>query len=188
MGAVAMGIKEDELKPLVTAWRNANPRITKFWWAVDAATRYVVKTKNTYSCYGLTFSYEKGILFIKLPSGRRLAYIRPRIGVNNFGSDAVTYEGLGATKKWERLESYGPKFVENIVQATARDILAEAMQRLHKAGYKITMHVHDEVVLEVPDGKSSVEDVADIMGIAPSWAEGLNLRADGYECIFYKKE
>jgi DNA polymerase len=147
-----------------------------------------VKTRNTYSCYGLTFSYEKGILFIKLPSGRRLAYIRPRIGVNNFGSDSVTYEGLGATKKWERLESYGPKFVENIVQATARDILAEAMQRLHKAGYKITMHVHDEVVLEVPDGESSVEDVADIMGIAPSWAEGLNLRADGYECIFYKKE
>lgn len=188
MGAVAMGIKEDELKPLVTAWRNANPHITKFWWALDAATRYVVKSKNTYSCYGLTFSYEKGILFIKLPSGRRLAYIRPRIGVNNFGSDAVTYEGLGATKKWERLESYGPKFVENIVQATARDILAEAMQRLHKRGYKITMHVHDEVVLEVPNNESCVEEVAEIMGIAPSWAEGLNLRADGYECAFYKKE
>lgn len=188
MGATAMGIPEAELKPLVDAWRSSNPNITKFWWSVDRAVKYVVSTKQPYSGYGLKFSYEKGILFIELPSGRRLAYVRPRMGVNNFGSDCVTYEGLGSAKKWERIESYGPKFVENIVQATARDILAEAMQRLNRAGFKITMHIHDEVVLEVPRGMSSVEEVCSIMGETPAWAEGLNLRADGYECEFYKKE
>lgn len=188
MGATAMGIPETELKPLVAAWRGSNPKITKFWWAVDRAVRYVVSNKQSYECYGLKFSYEKGILFIQLPSGRRLAYVRPRIGVNNFGSDCVTYEGLGASKKWERIESYGPKFVENIVQATARDVLADAMLRLDKAGFKITMHIHDEVVLEVENGKSSVEEVCAIMGEAPKWAETMNLRADGYECAFYKKE
>ena len=188
MGATAMGIPEAELKPLVDAWRSSNPNITKFWWSVDRAVKYVVSTKQPYSGYGLRFSYEKGILFIELPSGRRLAYVCPRMGVNNFGSDCVTYEGLGSAKKWERIESYGPKFVENIVQATARDILAEAMQRLCRAGFKITMHIHDEVVLEVPRGVSSVEEVCSIMGETPAWAEGLNLRADGYECEFYKKE
>lgn len=188
MGATAMGIPEAELKPLVDAWRSSNPNITKFWWSVDRAVKYVVSTKQPYSGYGLKFSYEKGILFIELPSGRRLAYVRPRMGVNNFGSDCVTYEGLGSAKKWERIESYGPKFVENIVQGTARDILAEAMQRLSRAGFKITMHIHDEVVLEVPRGVSSVEEVCSIMGETPAWAEGLNLRADGYECEFYKKE
>lgn len=188
MGATAMGIPEAELKPLVDAWRSSNPNITKFWWSVDRAVKHVVSTKQPYSGYGLKFSYEKGILFIELPSGRRLAYVRPRMGVNNFGSDCVTYEGLGSAKKWERIESYGPKFVENIVQGTARDILAEAMQRLSRAGFKITMHIHDEVVLEVPRGVSSVEEVCSIMGETPAWAEGLNLRADGYECEFYKKE
>lgn len=188
MGATAMGIREEELKPLVDAWRSSNPAITKFWWAVDKATKYVVSTKQQYSCYGITFSYAKGILFVELPSGRKLAYVRPRMGVNNFGSECVTYEGLGNTKKWERLESYGPKFVENIVQATARDILAESMMRLHTAGFKITMHIHDEVVLEVPINQSSVQEICKIMGQAPQWAEGLCLRADGYECEFYKKE
>jgi DNA polymerase len=188
MGAVAMGIPEGELKGLVTAWRGANPMITKFWWAVDRAVKYTVSTKQPYSCYGLTFSYEKGILFIALPSGRRLAYVRPRMGINGFGSDCVTYEGVGATKKWERLESYGPKFVENIVQATARDILVEAMQRLYKLGFNITMHVHDEVVLEVPKGVSNVKECCQIMSINPEWAVGLPLNADGYECEFYKKE
>ncbi len=188
MGAVAMGIPEGELKGLVTAWRGANPKITKFWWAVDRAVKYTVSTKQSYSCYGLTFSYEKGILFITLPSGRRLAYVRPRMGINGFGSDCVTYEGVGATKKWERLESYGPKFVENIVQATARDILVEAMQRLYKLGFAITMHVHDEVVLEVPKGVSNVKECCQIMSINPEWAVGLPLNADGYECEFYKKE
>ena len=188
MGATAMGIPEEELKPLVNAWRNTNPHIVQLWWAVDRATQYVVKSKQPYECYGLRFSYEKGILFIRLQSGRRLAYIRPRMGVNNFGSDCVTYEGLGGTKKWERIESYGPKFVENIVQATARDILAGAIKRLSQRGYRITMHVHDEVVLEVPNGRSSVEEVSRIMGETPEWAEGLCLRADGYECEFYRKE
>ena len=188
MGATAMGIPEEELKPLVNAWRNSNPHIVQLWWAVDRATQYVVKSKQPYECYGLRCSYEKGILFIRLPSGRRLAYIRPRMGVNNFGSDCVTYEGLGGTKKWERIESYGPKFVENIVQATARDILAGAIKRLSQHGYRITMHVHDEVVLEVPNGRSSVEEVSRIMGETPEWAEGLCLRADGYECEFYRKE
>ena len=188
MGATAMEIPEEELKPLVNAWRNSNPHIVQLWWAVDRATQYVVKSKQPYECYGLRFSYEKGILFIRLPSGRRLAYIRPRMGVNNFGSDCVTYEGLGGTKKWERIESYGPKFVENIVQATARDILAGAIKRLSQHGYRITMHVHDEVVLEVPNGRSSVEEVSRIMGETPEWAEGLCLRADGYECEFYRKE
>ena len=188
MGATAMGIPEEELKPLVNAWRNTNPHIVQLWWAVDRATQYVVKSKQPYECYGLRFSYEKGILFIRLPSGRRLAYIRPRMGVNNFGSDCVTYEGLGGTKKWERIESYGPKFVENIVQATARDILAGAIKRLSQRGYRITMHVHDEVVLEVPNGRSSVEEVSRLMGETPEWAKGLCLRADGYECEFYRKE
>ena len=188
MGATAMGIPEEELKPLVNAWRNSNPNITKFWWAVDRATKYTVSTKRPYECYGLQFSYEKGILFIQLPSGRRLAYVRPRMGVNNYGSECVTYEGLGGTKKWERIESYGPKFVENIVQATARDILAGAIKRLWYKSYRITMHVHDEVVLEVPNGKSSVDEVSRIMGETPEWADGLCLRADGYECEFYRKE
>lgn len=188
MGATAMGIPEEELKPLVNAWRNSNPHIVQLWWAVDRATQYVVKSKQPYECYGLRFSYEKGILFIRLPSERRLAYIRPRMGVNNFGSDCVTYEGLGGTKKWERIESYGPKFVENIVQATARDILAVAIKRLSQRGYRITMHVHDEVVLEVPNGRSSVEEVSRLMGETPEWAKGLCLRADGYECEFYRKE
>lgn len=188
MGATAMGIPEEELKPLVNAWRNSNPHITKFWWAVDRATKYTVSTKRPYECYGLKFSYEKGIFFIQLPSGRRLAYVRPRLGVNNYGSECVTYEGLGGTKKWERIESYGPKFVENIVQATARDILAGAIKRLWYKGYRITMHVHDEVVLEVQSGESSVEEVSRIMGETPEWADGLCLRADGYECEFYRKE
>jgi len=188
MGAVAMGIPEEELKGLVTAWRGANPNITKFWWAVDRAVKYTVSTKQPYKCYGLTFTYEKGILFIALPSGRRLAYVRPRMGVNGFGSDCVTYEGVGAAKKWERIESYGPKFVENIVQATARDLLVEAMQRLYKLGFHITMHVHDEVVLEVPIGVSNVKECCQIMSINPEWAVGLPLNADGYECEFYKKE
>ena len=188
MGATAMGIPEEELKPLVNAWRNSNPHIVQLWWTVDRATQYVVKSKQPYECYGLRFSYEKGILFIRLPSGRRLAYIRPRMGVNNFGSDCVTYEGLGGTKKWERIESYGPKFVENIVQATARDILAGAIKRLSQRGYRITMHVHDEVVLEVPNVRSSVEEVSRLMGETPEWAKGLCLRADGYECEFYRKE
>ncbi len=187
-GAVALGIKETELKPMIDKWRASNPNITKLWWDVDKAAKYVITHKSSYECYGLTLSYERGIMFIKLPSGRRLAYCKPRLGINAFGSECITYEGIGTGKKWERIESYGPKLVENIVQAIARDILAESMMRLHKSGYKITMHIHDEVVLEVQDDVSTVEEVCRIMAIAPKWAKDLPLNADGYECRFYKKE
>ena len=187
-GAVAMGIKESELKPMIDKWRDSNPNIVNLWWKIDKVAKYVIKNRAMNECYGLTFSYEKGIMFIKLPSGRRLAYCKPRIGVNAFGSECITYEGIGTGKKWERIESYGPKLVENIVQAIARDILVESMQRLHKNGYKITMHIHDEVVLEVQDDVSTVEEVCRIMAITPEWAKYLPLNADGYECKFYKKE
>jgi len=188
MGALQMGLKEEELKPLVHTWRKSNPHIVKLWWDVDKAAMMAIRDKTTTETHGIRFSYLSGMLFITLPSGRNLAYVKPRIGTNKFGSDAVTYEGVGATKKWERLESYGPKLVENIVQATARDILAEALLRLNQAGYTIVMHVHDEVVLEVPFGVSSVEEVCQIMSITPTWAHGLLLDAAGFECEFYKKD
>lgn len=187
MGALQMGLAEEELKPLVDAWRKANPQIVQLWWAVDSAVKNCVKQKTTLQTHGIRFMYQSGILFIVLPSGRRLAYVKPRTGENKFGGEAVTYEGVGTAKKWERIESYGPKFVENIVQAIARDILAEAMLRLDKAGYKIVMHVHDEVVIEAPTA-SSLEDICFIMGQTPVWASGLLLRADGYVCDFYRKD
>ena len=187
-GAVAMGIQESELKPMVDKWRAANPNIVRLWRMLDKVTKYVVTKRTSYECYGLKFSYERGIMFIELPSGRRLAYCKPRLGVNAFGSECITYEGIGTGKKWERIETFGGKICENIVQAIARDILAESMMRLHKNGYKITMHVHDEVVLEVQDDVSSVEEVCRIMAITPNWAKDLPLNADGYECKFYKKE
>jgi DNA polymerase bacteriophage-type len=134
------------------------------------------------------FSYKSGILFVTLPSGRKLSYIKPRLEINKFGREGLTYEGVGESKKWLRIETYGPKLVENIVQATSRDLLAQAMLRLRNSGYEIVMHVHDEVVLEVPKGKSSVEEVCKIMAVTPEWAVGLPLRADGYECDFYKKD
>lgn len=188
MGAVQMGLAEDELKPIVDAWRNSNPNITSLWWRIDCAVKTVVKTKQPIGIYGIGIFYQSGILFIKLPSGRRLAYVKPLIGENRFGGESVTYEGVGGTKKWERIESYGPKFAENIVQAISRDILAEAMLRLSAHGFQIVMHVHDEVVLEVPVGKSSAEEVCRIMSETPAWAKGLILNADGYKCEFYKKE
>lgn len=146
------------------------------------------KTKQLIEIYGIGIFYQSGILFIKLPSGRKLSYVKPLIGENRFGGESVTYEGVGGTKKWERIESYGPKFVENIVQAISRDILAEAMLRLTAHGFEIVMHVHDEVVLEVPVGKSSIEEVCRIMSETPTWAKGLILNADGYECEFYRKD
>jgi DNA polymerase len=188
MGALQMGVLEEELQPLVTAWRQSNPRIVKLWWDVDKAAMTAVRQKTTTETHGIRFAYQSGMLFITLPSGRNLVYVKPRIGVNQFGSDAITYEGIGSTKKWERIESYGPKFVENIVQATARDILAEAMLRLSASGFEIVMHVHDEAVLEVPLGKSSIDEVCRIMADKPKWANGLLLSADGYECEFYKKD
>ena len=188
MGAIDMGIPEEELPELVSQWRSANPHITKFWCDVDAASMKAVKEKTTVACGNLTFSYRAGMLFITLPSGRRLAYVKPRLETNRFGRAAITYEGVGESKKWMRIETYGAKLTENIVQATARDLLAQAMLRLRAAGYKIVMHVHDEAVCEVPEGESSVEEICRIMSEVPPWAAGLPLNADGYECAFYEKD
>ena len=185
MGAIEMGLTEDELPPLVDAWRQSNPRIVEFWWAVDRAVMEAVRYKHTTSSYGLTFSCRSGMLFITLPSGRKLAYVKPKIGTNKFGGECITYEGVGATKKWERLDSYGPKFVENIVQATARDILCYAMRTLRCCS--IVMHIHDELVIEA-DPRMSLDAVCEQMGRTPPWATGLLLRADGYATPFYKKD
>ena len=187
MGALNYGLQEEELKPLVDAWRLSNPHITKFWWDVDKAASTCVRERTATETHGIRFYYQSGMMFVVLPSGRRLVYVKPKMGLNRFGNESVTYEGVGEQKKWLRLESYGPKFVENIVQATARDILAEAMLRLNAAGYRIVMHVHDEVVIEAPPD-TSLEDICSIMGQTPAWASGLLLRADGYVCDFYKKD
>ena len=185
MGALEMGIPEEELKPLVDAWREANPNITQLWWDVDKAVKKTVTDKVPTETHGLHFMYEKGFLFIELPSGRRLAYVKPRIGENKFGGESVTYEGVGSTKKWERLESYGPKFVENAVQAISRDILCYAMKTLRCCN--IVAHVHDEVIIEA-NPMVSLEAICAQMGRTPPWAKGLILRADGYETPFYKKD
>lgn len=188
MGALEMGIEENELQGIVNSWREANPNIVELWWDIDRIIKNVIKTRSKVKFNNLVFSYEKGILFIQLPSGRRLSYIKPQMGVNRFGGESITYEGTGPGNKWERIESYGAKFVENIVQAISRDILAEAMMRLNKEGYEIVMHVHDEVVLEVEEGSSSIEEVNEIMSVQPEWAKGLVLDADGFECEFYQKD
>jgi DNA polymerase len=185
MGALEMGLTEDELKPLVNSWRSANSNIVRFWWDVDRAAIKAVRDRTTTETHNICFSYQSGMLFITLPSGRRLAYVKPRIGINQFGSDCVTYEGVGATKKWERLQSYGPKFVENIVQALSRDLLCHAMQNLRH--FPIVMHIHDEIVIEA-ENQITTEDICQIMSQTPSWAKGLLLRADGYETSFYKKD
>ena len=185
MGAIEMGLSEDELPPLVDAWRQTNPNIVKFWWDVDRAVMEAVKHKHTTSCYGLTFSCRSGMLFITLPSGRNLAYVKPKVGTNKFGGECITYEGVGSTKKWERLDSYGPKFVENIVQATSRDILCYAMKTLRNC--EIVMHIHDELVIEASP-RMSLDLLCEQMGRTPPWTPGLKLRADGYTCPFYKKD
>lgn len=185
MGALEMGLTEDELQPLVNAWRNANPMITALWWDIDRAVKTTVREHIPTEVAGLKFTYESGFLFMRLPSGRRLAYVKPRMGINQFGSESVTYEGVGATKKWERLESYGPKFCENAIQAIARDILMYAMQTLRNCS--IVAHVHDELIIEA-DRRMSLSAVCEQMGRTPPWAKGLLLRADGYECDFYKKD
>lgn len=185
MGAMEMGLTEEELPQLVDAWRQANPRIVDFWWAVDRAVMEAVRYKHTTRDYGLTFSCRGGMLFITLPSGRSLAYVKPKIGANKFGGECITYEGTGSTKKWERLESYGPKFVENIVQATARDILCYALRTLRCCS--IVMHIHDELVIEA-DPDMSLEAVCQQMSRTPPWAKGLLLCADGYATPFYRKD
>ena len=184
MGALEMGLEEEELKPLVNAWRMSNPNITQFWWDVDRAAKQCVKENKPQETHGIEFHCFSGMLFIVLPSGRRLAYVKPRIGENQFGGESVTYEGVGGTKKWERLESYGPKFVENIVQAISRDILMYSMKML--STYRIVAHVHDEVIIEA-DSQISVTEICKQMSQVPPWAKGLLLDADGYECDFYQK-
>lgn len=185
MGALEMGILEEELKPLVNAWRQANPYIVKFWWDVDREVKKCIKEKKSQEVQNIKFHYMSGMLFIVLPSGRKLAYVKPNIGENIFGGESVTYEGVGGTKKWERLESYGPKFVENIVQAISRDILMYAMQTLRNCS--IVAHVHDEIIIEA-DPRVSLDMVCKQMGRVPPWTKGLLLDADGYECDFYKKD
>lgn len=185
MGAIEMGLSEEELPELVSAWRSSNPNIVRFWWDVDSAVKKAIKEKTITTTHGIQFSCRRGMLFITLPSGRVLSYVKPCMGENKFGGESVTYEGVGGTKKWERLESYGPKFVENIVQATSRDILMYAMKTLRCCG--IVAHVHDEIIIEA-DPRMSLEAVCEQMARVPEWANGLLLRADGYTCDFYKKD
>lgn len=187
MGALEMGVEEDELQGLIDNWRTANPRIVNFWWEVDKAAITAVKERTKTRTHGINFTYQSGMLFVTLPSGRNLVYVKPKLMLNKFGREGLTYEGIGATKKWERIETYGPKIVENIVQATSRDLLADAMLRLDRAGFAIVAHVHDEVICEVPEGESSVEEICSFMSKGPKWAQGLPLTADGYECEFYQK-
>jgi DNA polymerase len=187
MGALEMGVEEDELQGLIDNWRTANPRIVNFWWEVDKAAITAVKERTKTRTHGIIFTYQSGMLFVTLPSGRNLVYVKPKLMLNKFGREGLTYEGIGATKKWERIETYGPKIVENIVQATSRDLLADAMLRLDQAGFAIVAHVHDEVICEVPEGESSVEEICSFMSKGPKWAQGLPLTADGYECEFYQK-
>ena len=188
MGALEMGVEENELQGLIDNWRRANPHIVNFWWEVDKMAIKAVKERTRTRTHGILFTYKSGMLFVTLPSGRDLVYVKPKLMLNKFGREGLTYEGIGTTKKWERIETYGPKIVENIVQAASRDLLAEAMLRLDKAGFEIVAHVHDEVICEIPTGESSVEEVCSIMSESPKWSEGLPLDADGYECDFYQKD
>ena len=187
MGALNF-VKEEELKGLVQSWRNANPHIVNYWYEIDGAVKAAVKERKITTVGKVTVYYQSGMLKISLPSGRVLSYVRPRMTTNRFGSESVSYEGVGTNRKWTRIESYGAKFCENIVQAMARDVLAEAMLRLEKSGFDIVCHIHDEVVLEVPEGRSSVEEVNQIMAVCPDWCEGLPLKAAGFESPFYKKD
>lgn len=185
MGALEMGLAEEELQPLVDAWRTSNPNIVQLWWDVDNAVKTTVRQRLDTETHGIRFRYRSGMLFIILPSGRQLCYVKPKMGTNKFGGESVTYEGVGSTKKWERIESYGPKFTENVVQAISRDILMYAMRTLSHCF--IVGHVHDELIVEC-GMDVSLDAVCDQMGRTPPWIEGLNLRADGYETMFYKKD
>lgn len=188
MGAVEMGVQENELQGLINDWRNANPHIVRFWYEVGNAAMKAIKEKTTVPLGKLVFAYERGILFIRLPSGRRLSYIKPRIDTNRFGGDSITYMGINSAKKWDRLETFGGKLTENIVQGTARDLLANALINAANAGYDTVFHVHDEIICEVPNGYGSVDELCKLMCIKPEWADGLPLNADGFECEYYKKE
>lgn len=186
MGALRMGLAETELKPIVDAWRAANPAVVRLWWAVDKAAMTAVKQRTPTSTHGIGFHVEDGILFVTLPSRRQLAYVKPGVGVNRFGGPCITYRGVSGGHKWSTIDTYGPKLVENIVQAIARDLLAEAISRVREAGHRIVMHVHDEIVVETTD--ATVDQVSALMCDPPRWADGLPLEADGYTCDFYKKD
>ena len=185
MGAVEMGIPEGELQPLVTSWRDSNPAITKFWWDVDKAAKYAVKCRASKKLGDFTFEYRSGMLLIHLPSGRHLTYVKPQIGENQFGGESITYMGIGQDKRWQRIETYGPRIVENITQGLSRDVLCYAMRTL--SDMFICAHVHDELIIEAKDDVS-VEYICAQMGKTPPWAPGLKLRADGYSTQFYKKD
>lgn len=185
MGALEMGLTEEELQPLVDSWRASNPMITAFWWDVDKAVKTTIKQRVPTEVRGIKFIYKSGMLFIKLPSGRSLSYVKPKIGENKFGSESVTYEGIGSTKKWERIESYGPKFVENIVQAVSRDLLCYAMHNL--SDQQICGHVHDELIIECPEN-TTVSSISSVMGKTPDWMKDILIRGDGYDTKFYKKD
>lgn len=184
MGATAMGIPEDELKPLVDAWRDANPKIVEYWWAIDRAAKTAIRLRIPQRVGNVHFEMRSGALFVTLPSGRQLVYVKPRLEENQFGGESITYYGSDTQKHWCRVESYGPKIVENVTQAVCRDLLAYAMQNLRK--YRIVAHIHDEVVLEVPV-ETSLDTVCEIMGRTPPWLPGIELRADGFEAQFYQK-
>lgn len=188
MGALEMGLKEEELQPLVNTWRNANPNITRLWWEIDRAAIQVVKEKGMQQVGRIKIQCKSGILFITLPSGRNLCYVKPRLEENKFGREGITYEGVAESKRWGRIETYGPKLVENIVQGIARDLLAEALKNVDRAGYKIVMHVHDEIVVEAVGSEEKLNEVCRLMEIVPKWANGLPLRADGFICNFYRKD
>lgn len=185
MGALEMGLTEEELQPLVDSWRTSNPMITAFWWDVDKAVKTTIKQRVPTEVRGIKFIYKSGMLFIKLPSGRSLSYVKPKIGENKFGSESVTYEGIGSTKKWEHIESYGPKFVENIVQAVSRDLLCYAMHNL--SNQQICGHVHDELIIECPEN-TTVNSITSVMGKSPDWMKDILIRGDGYDTKFYKKD
>lgn len=188
MGALDMGLDEEELQPLVNQWRMANPHIVAFWWVIDKASKEVYETRKPQKVGNLLLYYQAGMFFIALPSGRKLAYVKPRMELNAFGKPGLTYEGIGENKKWSRIDTYGPKLVENIVQGIARDLLAHGMMQLQKQELDIVLHVHDEAVVEVKEGEASVEEVCQLFATLPDWAEGLPLRADGYACQFYQKD
>ena len=185
MGALDAGMKENELQPLVSAWREANPNIVRLWWAVDSAVKDAIRMRTETNTHGLKFLCRGGMLYITLPSGRQLCYVKPQIGENRFGGESVTYMGMDATKHWSRIESYGPKFVENCVQGIARDLLCYAMQQL--SDYRIVAHVHDEVIVETPM-ETMVEEITEKMSLVPPWADGLILRGDGYQSGYYCKD
>ena len=185
MGALEMGLSEEELQPLVDSWRASNPMITAFWWNVDSAVKTTIKQRVSTEVRGIKFIYKSGMLFIRLPSGRMLCYVKPKIGENRFGGESVTYEGIGSTKKWERIESYGPKFVENIVQAVSRDLLCFAMKNL--SGQQICGHVHDELIIECPKD-ISVESISNVMSQTPYWMPDILIKGDGYSTVWYRKD